>query len=131
MSDGADDELASEWRELSARYAAVSGALEAELRQRHGLGLTEFEALDRLACAEQGKCRGTELNEAVHLSQSAASRLVARLERDGLVTRAMCEMDRRGIFVLLTETGWRRYREANPTYRAVLAATLREPAAAQ
>ncbi|WP_092531018.1 MarR family winged helix-turn-helix transcriptional regulator [Amycolatopsis arida] len=125
MSNVAEHELVAEWRELLARHATVCGALEAELRQRHGIGVSEFEALEWLACRERGKCRGSELTEAVHLSQSAASRLIARMEKDGLVQRAMCEMDRRGIFVALTEAGWRRYREAKETHRAVLAATLR------
>ena len=93
----------SKWRGLLARHAVVHNALETELRQQHGIGVSEFEALERLADGEEGKCRGTELTDAVHLSQSAASRLVARMERDGLVERSMCEMDRRGIFVVLTD----------------------------
>src|ERR687895_2364694 len=100
-----EEDLLDEWHALLARHATVCGALEAELRQRHDIGVTEFEALERLATGPQGKCRGVELTEAVHLSQSAASRLVARMERDGLVERTICEVDRRGIFVALTEKG--------------------------
>jgi DNA-binding MarR family transcriptional regulator len=70
------------------------------------------------------ECRGSELTDAVHLSQSAASRLVARMERDGLVERSMCDMDRHGIFVVLTGKGRERYVEAKPTHCAVLAATI-------
>jgi DNA-binding MarR family transcriptional regulator len=119
-----EDVLVREWRALLARHAAVSGALEAELRQRHGIGVSEFEALEHLADGESGQCRGAELTEAVHLSQSAASRLVARMERDGLVARSLCQSDRRGIFVVLTDLGRQRYLEAKATHRAVLAATL-------
>jgi DNA-binding MarR family transcriptional regulator len=124
VTDTAEVELVRRWHELLDRHARVSVALEAELQQRHGLGVSEFEALDRLADAEPGKCRGAELTEAVHLSQSAASRLVARMERDGLVERSLCEVDRRGIFVVLTERGRQRHAEAKPTHRAVLAAAL-------
>jgi DNA-binding MarR family transcriptional regulator len=124
VGEVAEDVLVSEWRHLLARHAAVSGALEAELRQRHGIGVSEFEALERLAECTTGTCRGAELTDAVHLSQSAASRLVARMEREGLVQRSMCEMDRRGIFVVLTEQGRQLYLEAKPTHRAVLAATI-------
>ncbi len=125
MSEVAEEELLDRWRELLARHATVCGALEAELRQRHDIGVTEVEALERLASTAHGKCRGVELTEAVHLSQSAASRLVARLERDGLVERAACPEDRRAIFVALTDAGRQRYHEAKPTQRAVLAATMR------
>ena len=43
----------------------------------------------------------------IYLSQSALSRAVARLERDGLVERSMCADDRRAVFVCLTEKGSR------------------------
>jgi DNA-binding MarR family transcriptional regulator len=128
MNQVADSELASElveqWRGLFARHAAVYNALEGELRQRHDIGVNEFEVLERLAGCPDGKCRGADVMETVHLSQSAASRLVARMERDGLVERSICDMDRRGIFVVLTEAGRQRYLEARPTHRTVLAATL-------
>ncbi len=63
------------------------------------------------------------------LSQSALSRLIGRLEQHGLVQRSLCDADRRGIYVCLTEDGRRRHAEALPTQRAVLAATLGSGAA--
>jgi DNA-binding MarR family transcriptional regulator len=116
--------LVDEWRRLLAMHATVSGALEHELQTRHGIGVTEFEALEQLAEHDANKCRAQDLTEALPVSQSAASRLVARLERQGLVSRTMCEADRRGIFVCLTDAGRERYLAARPTQRAVLAATL-------
>ena len=122
-------ETVSAWRALAARHAAVSAALERELGERHGLGVTEFEVLERLAEDEEHKFRVQELAEAVHLSQSALSRLIGRLEQHGLVQRSLCDLDRRGIYVCLTEAGRRRHAEALPTQRAVLAATLTGPEA--
>ena len=119
----AEQGLVRQWQELLARHAMVSGALECALQEKHGIGVSEFEALEHLAHSDD-KCRSADLTEAVHLSQSATSRLVARLEREGYVQRAMCESDRRGIFVALTEAGHRRYLEAKPTHRRVLADTL-------
>ncbi|MBO3745183.1 MarR family transcriptional regulator [Streptosporangiaceae bacterium NEAU-GS5] len=118
------------WRDLLARHADVSCALERELGEKHDLGLSEFEVLDRMAeshpdCRDPGgKFRVQELAEQVHLSQSALSRLIARLERMGLVERAMCDFDRRGVFVVLTGEGRRRHAEASPTHQAVLAQKL-------
>jgi DNA-binding MarR family transcriptional regulator len=60
----------------------------------------------------------------VHLSQSALSRLIDRLARVGLVERCMCDMDRRGIYVTLTEAGRQRHAEAAPTHHDVLASVL-------
>jgi DNA-binding MarR family transcriptional regulator len=116
--------LVSAWRSLAARHASVSAALEHELGERHALGVSEFEVLERLAENEQHKFRVQELAESVHLSQSTLSRLIGRLEQHGLVQRNMCDVDRRGIDVCLTEAGRQRHAEALPTHRAVLAATM-------
>jgi DNA-binding MarR family transcriptional regulator len=116
--------IVTEWRSLAARHAAVCAALERELSVRHGLGLSEYEVLERLAETEQAKFRVQELAEAVHLSQSTLSRLIARLEQQGLVQRSMCDVDRRGIDVCLTEPGRERHAEAQPTHRAILARML-------
>lgn len=112
------------WRTLAASHAAVCAALEHELGRRHGLGVNEFEVLERLAENDQHKYRVQEMAEAVHLTQSTLSRLIGRLEQHGLVQRSMCDVDRRGIEVCLTDAGRARYAEARPTQRAVLAANL-------
>ena len=105
-------------------HARVTCALEKALQREHGLGVSEFEVLERLATTSKSECRMQELSESVHLSQSALSRLIGRLEADGLVERAMCTMDRRGIFACLTDAGRERYEQARPTQRAVLAETM-------
>jgi DNA-binding MarR family transcriptional regulator len=60
----------------------------------------------------------------MYLSQSALSRTVARLESNGLVERALCEADRRGIFVTVTPAGAQRHGEARATHLAILAEHL-------
>ena len=64
-----------------------------------GWGISDFEVLERLAESEGRKFRAQDLAEAVHLSQSALSRLVDRLARHGLVERCGCDVDRRGVYV--------------------------------
>jgi DNA-binding MarR family transcriptional regulator len=119
----ASDPVAS-WRELNAAHAAVHAALEQELRREHDLSPIEFEVLDRLGESDSCKARMQELAEAVHATQSTVSRVVARLEDEGLTTRAMCADDRRGIFACLTDAGRERLDAAAPTYRRVIAHTL-------
>jgi DNA-binding MarR family transcriptional regulator len=119
-----DAQLVTSWRDLAARYSSVRGALDRELDERHGLGMSEFEALDRLAEVPEGNQRMQELGEAMYLSQSALSRVVARLEREGLVCRDMCAEDRRGVYVRLTDAGKQRHAAARPTQLAVLAQQL-------
>ena len=124
MTTAGADELAQQWRGLMARHAAVSCALGTALQHAHGIGVHEFEVLEQLVGADRGQRRIQELAESVALSQSALSRLVARLEREGLVERCMCELDRRGIYASRTAAGRERYEQALPTQREVLARTL-------
>jgi len=114
------DSVVTAWREMAACHAAACAALERELGERHGLGVSDFEVLQRLAESEERKFRAQDLADAVHLSQSALSRLVDRLARHGLVERCGCAGDRRGIYVVLTEAGEQRHAEAAPTHRGVL-----------
>jgi DNA-binding MarR family transcriptional regulator len=115
--------LVEQWREVLALHARTACELDRELH-RHGLGASDFEVLDILAedSPEDGGCtfRVQELADRVHLSQSALSRLVGRLEKDGLVSRGICAEDRRGVRVALTEAGRERHAEARPVQRAVL-----------
>ena len=119
-----DRSLAAAWRELLGRHAITWCALERELGERHGLGVSEFEVLERLVEDGREAHRVQELADATYLSQSALSRVIGRLERDGLVTRSMCDVDRRGVYVGLTEAGRARHAAARVTQRTVLAATL-------
>ncbi|HYJ70200.1 MAG TPA: MarR family transcriptional regulator [Nocardioidaceae bacterium] len=119
-----DQAVVGAWRELLAKHAATWGALEHELGAKHGLGPSDFEVLDLMV--EQGgeRFRVQELADGAHLSQSALSRLIARLEKAGLVSRSLCDNDRRGVFVCITDEGRARHAAASPTHRAVLADLL-------
>jgi DNA-binding MarR family transcriptional regulator len=127
-TESADVALVAEWRDLLARHARTWCALERELGRRHQLGVSEFEVLERLAENPRQGSRVQDLAASVCLSQGALSRVIGRLEKQGLVERAICPDDRRGIHVALTAGGRARYAAARDTQRAVLAATLREPA---
>ena len=115
-----DDLLASEWHQLMGRYQRLMCSLDRELGTEHDLSASEFEVLQQLSQADECSLRMTQLGESAHLTQSALSRLVTRLERDGLLTRKACDNDRRALFVALTDEGSQRYDEARPTQRRVL-----------
>jgi DNA-binding MarR family transcriptional regulator len=124
-----ETELVDRWRSLLSAYNEVACHLERELQDGHGLSMSEFETLDRLIGVECEKRRMQDLASDMYLSQSALSRTVARLEKSGLVERALCEFDRRGVFVTPTEDGVRRHAEARRTQLAILAKHLQpEPA---
>ncbi|WP_369240772.1 MarR family winged helix-turn-helix transcriptional regulator [Streptomyces sp. R21] len=122
----AEQGLVNQWRDILAVHARTLCELDRELH-RHGLGASDFEVLDVLAeSAPDGDSsyRVQEISERVHLSQSALSRLIGRLEKDGLVTRCMCPEDRRGVRVALTPKGRDLHGEVLPVQRAVLTRML-------
>ncbi|MEU5954560.1 MarR family transcriptional regulator [Streptomyces sp. NPDC047525] len=126
----AEQGLVDQWRDILAVHARTLCELDNALRE-HGLGASDFEVLDVLSegAAADGDCayRVQDIAGRVHLSQSALSRLIGRLEKDGLVERAMCSEDRRGVRVVLTGKGRELHAEVRPLQRAVLGRMLAEP----
>jgi DNA-binding MarR family transcriptional regulator len=123
----AEQALVDQWRDMLSLHARTLCELDRALG-RHGLCASDFEVLDVLAGgrAADGACayRVQEISERVHLSQSALSRLIGRLEKDGLVERAMCAEDRRGVRVALTAKGRTLHGDVLPVQRAVLTRML-------
>ena len=97
-------ELAA-WRGLLRVHSSMTKALDAELVREHGLSLSSYEVLLFLADAPDGRLRMAELADGVLLSRSGLTRLVDRMERDGLLCRERCEDDARGYHALITDKG--------------------------
>jgi DNA-binding MarR family transcriptional regulator len=110
-------ELAA-WRGLLRTHSSVVGRLDAELEREHGLPLTSYEVLIYLADAPGGRLRMGELAERLLLSRSGLTRLVDRLERQGLVCRSRCESDGRGLFAEITRAGREKLAQARPFHLA-------------
>jgi DNA-binding MarR family transcriptional regulator len=113
-----DDRELRAWRGLLRVHASLSKALDAQLEAAHGLPLTSYEVLKYLADAEQHKMRMCDLASSVILSRSGLTRLVDRLERDGLLVRETCESDARGAFAKLTPAGYEKLAAARATHLA-------------
>lgn len=109
------EELAA-WRGMLRVHSALLQAMDAELSAVHGLGLRSYEVLLYLDDAPRHRLRMSELCHSVLLSASGVSRLVDRLERDGLVRRERCSDDGRGYWAVITSAGRRRLEQARPTH---------------
>jgi DNA-binding MarR family transcriptional regulator len=116
--DQLDREELAAWRGMLRVHAALTRALDAELTERHGLPLTSYEVLLFLADAPGGRMRMSELADSVLLSRSGLTRLVDRLERDGLLERERCEEDARGYFAAITDRGRALFDAARRTHLA-------------
>jgi DNA-binding MarR family transcriptional regulator len=97
-------------------HSELTKQLDAELTREHDLPLSSYEVLLYLADSEGGRLRMSELADAVLLSRSGLTRLVDRLERDGLLKRERCESDARGLFAEITPKGRRLFDAARRTH---------------
>jgi DNA-binding MarR family transcriptional regulator len=97
---------------LLRAHSGVTRQLNAQLSAQHGLTLSDFEVLLRLARADHRRMRRVDLADQVFLSASGVTRLLDGLEREGLVERASCDTDRRVVYAVLTDTGLDRLRTA-------------------
>jgi len=109
-------ELAA-WRGFLRAHSGLVKELDADLEAQHQLPLTSYDVLTTLADQPEGRMRMRDLADAVVLSRSGLTRLVDRLQREGLIAREQCASDARGAYAVLTETGRVRLREAQPLHR--------------
>ena len=105
------------WAGFLRTYATLVRELDDELTREHGLPLSSYDVLTQLESAPDGRLRLSQLADAVLLSRSGLSRLVARLIDQGLVERSECASDARGAFAVITTEGRARLEEARTTHR--------------
>jgi DNA-binding MarR family transcriptional regulator len=106
------------WSGFLRGHARIVRALDTELEREHGLPLTSYDVLIQLSLAPDRRLRMFELADAIVLSRSGLTRLVERLERDGLVERERGEVDLRQMYARLTDRGLEVLTEATPTHIA-------------
>jgi DNA-binding MarR family transcriptional regulator len=121
--DTATTGLADGWYALSLLHGRIETRVERSLQAPYDLSAREYSLLDVLSRQHDGTgghLRMHQVAEAVVLSQSAATRLVSRLEDRGLLTRHLCGTDRRGIYTDVTPAGLELLARARPTHDAAL-----------
>ena len=105
------------WRSFLRTHSSVVRRLERDLADL-GTPLAWYDVLLQLAEAPQRRLRMAELAERVLLSRSGLTRLVDRLQAEGLVTREPFPGDARGTYTVLTLEGLARLRAAAPVHLA-------------
>lgn len=114
------------WRGFLRAHAALVKALDAELELAHRLPLVSYEVLIALREAPGQRLRMAELAERALLSRSGMTRLVDRLERDGLLRRDTCCSDARGCYAVISPAGEALLEQARPTHLAGVRARFLE-----
>jgi DNA-binding MarR family transcriptional regulator len=104
------------WRSFLRAHATVTRKLENELLTATGMPLGWYDVLLQLAEAPGRRLRMADLADLVLLSRSGLTRLIDRLQAEGLVRREPSPDDARGTFTVLTDEGIRRLRAAAPVH---------------
>ena len=83
----------------------VLDCVEQDLKKAGFPPLAWYDALLELSRAPSGELRPVELERQMLLPQYSTSRLIDRLVDEGLAVRRECKMDKRGLFVEITDAG--------------------------
>lgn len=111
------------WREYLRASRLLESALDRDL-QAHGLQLSEYEILSMLSEQPQRRLRMSVIAELVVQSRSRLTHTAGRLESRGWVRREACEGDRRGVELVLTDTGFTEIVRMAPTHVASVRANV-------
>ncbi|MBM0236513.1 MarR family transcriptional regulator [Micromonospora sp. ATA32] len=112
------------WAALTAAHARVTERLSAALAKTCGLTINEFEVLLRLDRVAPPGMRLGDLSQAVPLTQPSVSRMIARLEQQGWLSRTGDPADRRGVRVSITPAGRETLRRAVPVHARTIGEAL-------
>lgn len=111
-----DREWLPAWVAVVHARDAVANVVERRLQERVGVPLAWYEVLFRLSREPEGACRMHDLTRPTLLSKSGLTRLIDRMERDGLVRRTSDDEDRRGTLAVLTPKGRRILDRSRPVF---------------
>lgn len=115
MAEPSDAEMLL-WRSFLRAHDHLIRLLDEDLRDAHGMTISEYDVLLQLSMAKGRRLRMRDLANATLFSPSGLTRLCERLEARGLVTREPASDDQRGTVAALTDTGRKRLRAAAPTH---------------
>lgn len=126
MSDSSRDALENlDPAELAARIRLVTARLARLLRQQAAGGLSPTQQSALATVEGAGPLTLGELATAEQVAPPTITKVVAKLEEDGLVSRAVDSSDRRVVRVAITAEGKRRLEHNRSRRNAWLARQLR------
>src|ERR1700760_893157 len=119
VSTELDDPRFTAFGLFAEAYTGLTNRFSTQFEE-HRLSTVEFEVLMRLARSPGSRLRMTDLAGQTSLSTSGVTRVVDRMDRDGLVRREACASDRRSSYAVLTPAGRQRLDEVLPGHLALL-----------
>lgn len=102
------------WVTFVSATVLLNRMLDQQLRADAGLSHVQYGILARLSDAPGRSMRMLALAEVIGVSKSGLTYQIVQLEKEGLVSRAACATDDRGVIAALTPLGLEVIRRAAP-----------------
>ncbi len=115
---------AETWLRIVQAHDRITRRVDSALHRQHGLSLTGFEALRRLADSPGERATMGQLADALGLSRPGVTSTVNRLVGEGLVLRERVGGDKRLLHARLTPLGRQRVADAAQTHDDLVAHLL-------
>jgi DNA-binding MarR family transcriptional regulator len=117
---GVAPRAAETWLRIVQVHDRITRRVDSALHRQHGLSLTGFEALRRLAESPGERATMGDVADAIGLSRAGVTSTVNRLVAEGLVLRERAEGDKRLLHARLTPAGRERVTAAARTHDELL-----------
>jgi DNA-binding MarR family transcriptional regulator len=114
------DEERDLWRAFSIMRRQLDLNLERRLQSDAGISSADFEILTSLFEEPARRLRSGQIGDLIGWEKSRVSHQLARMEQRGLVERAACGEDARGVWVALTDEGSRAVLRAARDHEAAI-----------
>jgi DNA-binding MarR family transcriptional regulator len=116
--DRLTDQEGALWGGFLRSHAILTRTLDTQLRAAHGLSLSSYEVLLKVAWAPDARIRMSDLAERCLLTPGGVTRIVHILVNDGLVARHVPPHNKRVVLVEITDKGFALLQAAQRTHLA-------------
>jgi DNA-binding MarR family transcriptional regulator len=110
------DERWLAWYAQAKMNSRLLELMTAEQERRTGLPAAWFDVLAHLCPKDRGQVRMNELADELVVSRGGATRIIGRMEEEGLVARETPADDRRATYAVVTDKGRAAFEAALPVH---------------
>lgn len=121
IDEGLEQRRNTCWRAFLTAHATVISRIEDDLNEAGALPLSWYDVLLALYEGPERMLRMHELASAILVTRGGLTRLVARIEKAGLLRRERDPADGRGLYAVLTDEGVQALRTTWPVYAGGIA----------
>lgn len=106
------------WIAFYVSHGLLSKRIDRSMREAGVVPMDVYDLLLTLEIAPNGMMKQRELEPVLLLTRSGISRMIDRMEAQGLVARSACPTDKRATHVVITQKGLAERERAWEIYRA-------------